>query len=84
MLQLGLRLRTPSLRAELETDSEPRVPYKECKSSLDIAERCLRPMLGAAGYVSPLCLESSAQHACFPDLGKIAFHQRGKPAKAQV
>lgn len=45
MLQLGLRLRTSSIRVELETDSDPRVPYKEFKSSLDVAERCLRPML---------------------------------------
>lgn len=38
----------------------------------------------AASHTSPLLLERRARHACFPDVGKIVFHEVGKPAKEQV
>lgn len=78
------RLKTPSLRMELETNSDLAIPHEGFKKSLHTAERAPRATWATWQVTRHMVVERRARLACPPGLERFTFQQVGEAAPAHL
>ena len=78
------RLKTPSLRMELETNSDLAIPHEGFENSLHTAERAPRATWARWQVTCHMVVERRARPACPPDLGRFTFQQVGEAILAHL
>ena len=78
------RLKTPSLRMELGTNSDLAIPHEGFENSLHTAKRAPRATWARWQVIRPIVVERRARLACPPGLGRFTFQQVGETARAHL